>query len=63
MSNLQKILDRASMDPSFRTQLAEEPHKALAGYELSDEERDELQEKAQSMMLGTANELGGSEMR
>jgi hypothetical protein len=63
MSDLQKILDRASMDASFRTQLADDPAAALAGYELSADERAELQRKAREMMLGTANEVGGSEMR
>jgi hypothetical protein len=36
---LDAVLERAMNDATFRAQLAADPAKALAGYELTDEER------------------------
>jgi hypothetical protein len=36
---VQRVLDRAIDDPEFRDLLARDPAAALAGYDLSDEER------------------------
>jgi hypothetical protein len=40
---LEEIIDRAIKDEKFRNQLFNEPGKALAGYELSDESRSVLE--------------------
>ncbi|MBE2221354.1 MAG: Franean1_4349 family RiPP [Anaerolineae bacterium] len=40
---LKEIIDRATKDEKFRNQLFTDPEKALAGYELSDEDRETLE--------------------
>jgi hypothetical protein len=37
--NLRKVIERASQDAAFRAQLQSDPETALAGYELTVEER------------------------
>ena len=42
MRDIDKAVERASTDAGFRVQLMEHPERALEGYDLSPQERDEL---------------------
>lgn len=42
MRDIDKAVQRASTDAGFRVQLMEDPATALDGYELTDEERQDL---------------------
>ncbi len=47
---LQTALDRAIDDADFRNQLASDPHTALAGYDLTSEERTAFMSADQSQL-------------
>lgn len=48
--DLQAALDRAIDDEGFRQQLASDPHTALSGYNLSDDERSALMSADQGQL-------------
>ena len=49
--NLAKVIERASTDAAFRSQLQSNPEAALAGYELTAEEK-------AALMSGDSGKLG-----
>jgi hypothetical protein len=55
--NVQTIIGRAISEPEFRTLLFNEPAKALAGYELTDEEAQSLKSLDQEKFDLAANQV------
>ena len=49
---LAQVADRMAKDPTFREAVASDPTTALAGYELTDEEKRSLVDKAGAPDLG-----------
>ena len=55
---LKEVIDRAVADEQFRSLLLTDPSKALAGYDLSDEERALLADVDQEGLIPFAGSLG-----
>jgi hypothetical protein len=52
MRDIDKAVERASLDAGFRVQLMEDPQTALEGYDLSPEERDDLIREVNAADIG-----------
>jgi len=55
---VEQIIGRAVMDEEFRELLFSSPEKALAGYNLTDQQRDELAERARREFGDLADSTG-----
>ena len=61
--SLSKIVERASTDPAFRAQLQSNPESALAGYDLTAEERAALMSGDPGRMQGLGVDARVSKMQ